>query len=177
LVACVVLLAFGCRTTHELGPIGDPGTLAAIEEVTAQADVYAHVEPLAGARDRPPPSAARAGGRVRGLAPDGIVVEPLGEPRAVVPFARVRSVSSYDHARGAWRGALFVGLPVFLLATVFTGFYAYGVSNCSDGCGGPSNPVPLVLGIGALAGLGGAIVGAGLGAVAGYEDRYVVAPQ
>jgi hypothetical protein len=171
LVAGVVVLTFGCRTTHQLGRASDPRTFAALEKVTTRAGVYAHVETLKGVAPRVP------GDPVRGLTRDGFIVAPVLAPDTLVPFARVRSVSTYDRGRGARDGALALGLPALVIGGVIGALIVNAHATCSDGCPGPRGITPTVFGLAGLVGVGGAVLGAGFGALAGHEDRYVIAPE
>ncbi len=165
-------MTFACSTTHDLGRASDPGTFVELEKVTARSDAYAHVEPLPGVPPRLP------GQLVRRLVRAGVVVGPTASAApGLVPFARVRSISTYDHLRGTRDGALALGLPALVVGGVL-GALLYNLgSNCSDGCGRRDDPVLLVGGLGGLFGLCGAVFGAGLGALAGHEDRYVITPE
>jgi hypothetical protein len=161
-------------TTHDLGHLGDPATLVALQRVTARPGTFARVEPLDGGRS--PPIAAP----VRAVTSDGLLVGYASGAQALAPLARVRSVSTYDRRRGARDGAVGLGLVTLVVAGTVAALLA-SRSN-TDGCGdcqarAEPNPALMFFGVGGLFGLAGAIVGGGLGALAGHEDRYVVAPR
>jgi hypothetical protein len=191
LVVGLVLAGFGCTTMHPLGRADDPATLAAVERATEGRETRARIEPLAGA------PAPNLGDPVRAVSRDGLLVvpdsspptlapasrkmlvAPAASPPTLVPLARVRSVSTYDHARGARQGAVTGGVPLAIIGGVLgTLLYQTWTPTCSDGCGDQRpNGAELTLGFAALFGAFGAVVGAGLGAIAGHEDRYVLAPE
>jgi MYXO-CTERM domain-containing protein len=170
-VVGLVAFTFGCSTTHALGRIADPGTVTELERLTARPGTYARIEPLPGAPRRSP------GDPVRALTRDGLVIAAFTAPPEVVPLARVRSVSTYDHLRGMRDGALALGIPGFIVGATLAEILINRKN--TDGCGdcqaepGPE-PVPTFFGLAGLFGLCGALLGAGLGALAGHEDRYVI---
>ena len=141
--------------------------------MTARSDVYAYarVETLPSARLHVP------GERVQTLTSDGVVVARAAQPSVLLPFASLRSLGTYDHLRGARDGALVLGLPALVIGGVFGALLNALRSNCSDGCGDRHDPVPLVFGMAGLFGLCGALLGGGVGALAGHEDRYLIAPE
>lgn len=173
LLVGLVAPTLACTTTHRLGRLGDTATLPALAAAAARPDALAHVETLPGVSPRSP------GDPVRALSRDGIVVAATSGPTVLVPFARVRSVSTYDHARGARDGALVLGLAAFAVGAA-AGLVLANHHN-TDGCGDcqaepPRDPALYFFGVGGALGLVGAVIGAGLGGLAGHEDRYVISP-
>jgi hypothetical protein len=172
LLPCVVAATFGCSTTHHLGRASEAATVAALTDAARQPGAYVQVDPLPGDRYGGPWS----GYRIRDVDDDGVWLASPGPPIVIVPFARVRSITTRDHAEGARVGALVGGIAGFvLLGTVGAYFARQDEIAARDGGGGPDSPAFVVV-VAALGGLVGGLIGAGLGGVAGYEDRYVVAP-
>jgi hypothetical protein len=170
----VIVASFGCTTTHALGRIGDPATLVALRQATAHPGAFARVEPLGGGR---PPA---VGAPVRALTGDGLLVGDASGAQTLAPLARVRSVSTYDRLRGARDGAVVLGVVTFVLVGTAAALLASRSS--TDGCGdcqshAEPSPALVFFGAGGLFGLAGALLGGGLGALGGHEDRYVVAPR
>ena len=111
--------------------------------------------------------------RVRDIDSAGVELDVPG-PLVVVPFERVRSVSTFDHGRGAQRGAAvgaITGLVVMGVLLLLAERQADIAAR--DGGGGGPQAGAVVLVIGAGTGIA-ALIGAGVGAIAGYEDRYVL---
>jgi hypothetical protein len=171
LVACL-LATVGCTTTHQLGRASDPATIAALEDAVVQPGAYVHVDPLPAAHSAPP------GYLVHSVREGGVELDAPG-PAAVVPFERLRYVSTYDRTHGARKGALIGGITGFVMTGVLTTLFVVAAENNlhSDGGTAPSQPVPLVIGASAIGGLVGSLFGAGVGAMIGHEDRYVVAGE
>jgi hypothetical protein len=168
LVTGAIVATFGCSTTHQLGRVADEGTVEALEDAALGPGATLHVEPLPGERA---PTLSRP---IRSLTTEGIVLDEPGPP-VVVPLARVRSVSTNDRARGARRGALGMGLVGLLVGAALSTYVVVKVEHAQeDGSATATRPVPFVLGVSAVSGLASALIGAGLGALAGSQDRYVV---
>lgn len=111
---------------------------------------------------------------VSAIGADGVqLVRAAGAP-AFLPADSVPSVSTFDPWRGARDGALALGLPLALAAVLVGTFTPVGHDQCVDGC-----PPVNVEGFKAGAAVGALLVvlGAGVGALAGHEDRYVFAPR
>jgi hypothetical protein len=173
LITVVAFAALGCRTTHDLGRASDPATYAELEKICAGSDVHAHVQMLPGT----PPGASAD--RVQKLTPDGLWTVPIAEPATLVPLSRVRWVSRYDHAHGARNGALIGGILALLVSgtIVGLGIYAGEKNLAADGGRALSDPKVLGPALALLGGVAGALVGAGIGGLVGYEDRYIIVPE
>jgi hypothetical protein len=160
-----------CTTTHTLGRLDDPAERARVEEIIAYRTTYAEVTPVLSRYPEPP--------RVVGITSAGLQLEPY--PRAtpvVVPGARVQYLVTYDHLRGARDGALALGIPTFVVGAL-AGLLLFETlsSSCTGGCrdSNSSDGLKVGLAVGGIAGFFAAAVGAGFGALAGHEDRYVPA--
>ena len=163
------VLLVGCTTTHTLGRIDAAGVRTQVDAIAASGDALARVRPLPGAR--PPPF----GERVTGVTPSGLVIEPTRGQPLLVAREQLTSLSRHDHARGAADGAiaggiagLVVGLTIGILQTV-------GGPRCSDNCDGPDSVVVGLYSGAVLSGIG-AMLGAGLGAAGGHEERFDISP-
>jgi len=168
-LAAGTLLAGGCSTTHMLGRIDDPGVRADVDAIAAKGDAYLHV--------RPPPGMRRllVGDRVTGIAPLGLVIEPARGQQLLVPREQVQSLSRYDHAHGARNGAIGGGLAGFAIGVTLGILVSNLRAECSDDCGHPDSG-PVIIEAGAILGAIGALLGGAFGALAGYEDRFEIAP-
>jgi hypothetical protein len=169
LFAAAALLV-GCTTTHALGRIDDPAVRAEVDGIAAHGHVLVHVRPPPGTR---PP---QIGDRVTGVIPQGLVIEPTRGQPLLVTREQVTSLSRYDHLRGARDGAIGAGVAGFVVGlTIGILLTNAGNAGCSDDCASMRKD-PVALGFGAGAVLGGiaAVLGAGLGALAGHEDRYEI---
>jgi len=167
--AFAVLAALGpaaCSTTHDLGRVGEPATMAQIEALAAEPGTTVAVTPLPGRHLLGPTYAVAASSA------NGLMVSVGGDPPRLVSYDRVRSLSRVDRLRGARDGALVVGVSSFVLGFVLGGAAA-SIPGC---CAQRSNPAIVGLEVGGVAALVGAVVGGGLGALAGHQDRYVLAP-
>lgn len=169
-LAAVALLA-GCTTTHALGRIDDPRVRADVDSVAADGAALVRVRqpPLT----RPPPF----GDRVTAVTPAGLVIEPTRGQPLLVPREQVASLSRFSHAGGARDGAIAGGLAGFatgvtLGALLTTAFH----SECSDGCGNDAGSAMVIPVAGAVLAALGVLLGAGLGALGGHEDRYEISP-
>jgi hypothetical protein len=159
------LATVACSTTHDLGPIGDPATMAQLDKLAAQPGTTAVVTPLSGRHLKPTLAVTAA-------TPTGLMVSVGGDPPTMLAYDRVNSVTHLDRLHGARNGALVGGLSFFGL-----GFLLGGASVSLPGCCSSSpSPAKVGLGVGAVSALIGAIVGGGLGALAGYRDHYVLTP-
>lgn len=160
----------GCTTTHALGRIDDPGVRAEVDAVAGKGDAFLHVWP--------PPGARRllVGDRVTGVVPLGLVVEPKGGSQLLVPREQVQSLSRYDHAHGARNGAIGGGLVGFAIGLTLGIMLSNLSTQCSDYCG-HSDTGPPIIEVAAVVGAIGALLGGGFGALAGHEDRFVLAPR
>jgi hypothetical protein len=172
LVVAAVITSYGCATTHQLGPATDGATLEELGRVVEQPGTVARVEPLPGAG----PSAPAL--PIESVGPEGVTLHTVARP-TVVPLAEVRSISTYSRGRGARDGALIAGIPTFVVTAVLTALLLSAIDRSieSDGGDTPSTQKQalVVLGVSTGVGLAGALVGAGVGALAGHEDRYIVA--
>jgi hypothetical protein len=164
LAGCLVVAPLGCGTTHQLGKVS-PTTVAVLRDAGKETSAYVQIQPL--------PSDRSVGHRVRDIGLDGVSLDVPGPP-IVVPFERVGFISTYDHARGAQRGAVIGGITGLVLTGVLVALLERQADIAArDGGGGGAPASGVVLLIGAGTGLG-ALIGAGFGAISGYEDRYVV---
>jgi hypothetical protein len=163
-----------CTTTARVGLAGDPGTARVIEELAAQPNAYARVA-------EPPPLvepiySVHAPSPIVGHAPGWLMLSKPGGP-VRVPLTQVRSVSTYDHARGALDGAVVLGAVGFVLG------FAGGALVISQSCNADAcdTPIPITwrLGrgarVGAVFGAVTAVLGAGVGAIQGHETRNEIA--
>lgn len=170
LVAITALFA-SCTTTHTLGRIDDPGTRAQLDALSAEGGEHVQLldDRIAG---RPPVSY-----RVAGVSASGLLVEPARGQSLVVPLSQVVSVSRTDRGRGALEGAFWGGILGFAAPLVLRTFLPSAFqSGCADDCSGEPGPTSTALHLGVVVGLLGAVIGGGLGAAFGHEDRIVVAP-
>jgi len=167
---CAGALLVGCTTTHTLGRIDDPGVRAEVDAVAASGDAVMHLRHPT--ETHPPPF----GDRVTAVTPLGLVIEPTrGQPQ-IIAREQVGSLSRYNHARGAKEGAIGGGIVTFFVAATLTLFLAAAFSSgCSDGCSHPDYGT-LAFEAGGIFGAMGALLGAGIGALAGHEDRYEISP-
>jgi hypothetical protein len=162
-------LLVGCTTTHTLGRIDDPGVRAEVDAVASSGDALMHLRHPTDTR--PPPF----GDRVTAVIPTGFVIEPTrGQPQ-LVAREQVGSLSRYNHARGAKDGAIGGGLVSFVAGATLVLVLASIPTGCSDGCQHP-NAGFLAFEVGAVVGVIGAVFGAGIGALAGHEDRFEISP-
>jgi hypothetical protein len=99
---------------------------------------------------------------------NGLMVSVVGDPPKLVSYDRVRSLSRVDRLHGARNGALVVGVSSFVLGFVLVSAAATIPTCCAQ------QPAPAIVGlkVGGVA----ALVGGALGALAGYRERYVLAP-
>jgi hypothetical protein len=164
LAGCLVVATLGCGTTHQLGKVS-PTTVAELKNASKETGAYVQIQPL--------PNDRSVGQRIRDIGLDGVSLDVPGPP-IVVPFERVGLITTCDHARGAERGAVIGGITGLVLMSVLVALVERQDDIAArDGGGGGPQASTVVLGFGAGMGLG-ALVGAGFGAIAGYEDRYVV---
>lgn len=164
-------LLVGCTTTHTLGRIDEPGVRAEVDTVAASGDAVMHMRHAT--ETHPPPF----GDRVTAVTPAGLVIEPTrGQPQ-LVAREQVASLSRYNHARGAKDGAIGTGLVSFFAAATLVLLLASIPTPCSDNCGS-QDPGAGILAFkaGAIFGVIGAVLGAGIGALGGHEDRYEISP-
>jgi purine-cytosine permease-like protein len=86
----------------------------------------------------------------------------------------VASISTYPRARGARDGAIAGGLVGFTVGFTF-GILLGALTSTSEG---GERPDPAIVGLKVGGGLGAivALLGAGLGALAGHEERFDLAP-
>jgi hypothetical protein len=167
--AFTVLAALGpaaCSTTHDLGRVGEPATMAQIEALAAEPGTTVVVTPLPGRHPLRPTYAVAASSA------DGLMVSVGGDPPKLMSYERVQSLSRIDHLHGARNGALVIGVSSFVLGFLL-GSAVETIPAC---CTQQPNPAIVGLKVGGVAALIGAAVGGALGALAGYEDRYVLAP-
>jgi hypothetical protein len=164
-------LLVGCTTTHTLGRIDDPGVRAEVDAVAASGDAIMHLRHPT--ETHPPPF----GDRVTAVTPPGFVIEPTrGQPQ-LVAREQVGSLSRYNHARGAKDGAIGGGLVTFFASATLILLLAAIPTGCSDNCGGHNrNAGFIAFEAGAIFGVIGAVLGAGLGALGGHEDRFEISP-
>jgi hypothetical protein len=165
-----------CSATHTLGPV-DPGTVAQLDALAARSGTTVEVVPLPG-----PPELTPSYGVTVATA-EGLKVSTGDGPPQLISYDRVRSLSTFDRLHGARNGALGGGLLSFGLGFIFGKEFDRGplcdkASTTSTGGGCPPRPNTTLQGlkIGGVAALIGAAVGGSLGALAGYEDRYVLQP-
>jgi hypothetical protein len=154
---------------HPLGRLDDPAERARVQDIIAHETTYAEVTPGVIQYNGLP--------RVVGITSAGLQVQPY--PRAtpvVVRGAQLRYISTYDHLRGARDGALAAGIPTFVVGGLL-GLLIFKAASttCIDGCpqSNSGDGLTVALAIGGVAGLVAAAFGAGFGAIAGHEDRYV----
>ena len=163
-----------CSATHALGPSVDPGTVAQLDALAARPGTTVEVVPLPG-----PPELTPSYGVTVATA-EGLKVSTGDGPPQLISYDRVRSLSTVDRLHGARNGALGVGLLSFGLGFIFGREFDPGPlcdkPSTGGGCPPPPNTTVQGLKIGGVAALIGAAVGGALGALAGYEDRYVLAP-
>jgi hypothetical protein len=162
-----------CSATHTLGPVVDPGTVAQLDALAVRPGTTVEVVPLPG-----PPELTPSDGVTVATA-EGLKVSTGKGPPQLISYDRVRSLSTVDRLHGARNGALGVGLLSFGLGFIFGKEFDRGpVCMASLGGGCPPQPDTTVNGfkIGGVAALIGAAVGGALGALAGYEDRYLLTP-
>ncbi len=166
LVAVALAGLAGCSTTHDLGRVGDPATMAQIETLASDHGTTVAVTPLS-ARRGPQPRY-----EVTAAAADGLMVSVGGAPPKLFGYDRVESLSRRDRLHGARNGAVVGGLSSFALGFLL-GSAIRAVPAC---CETAPSPAKVGLEVGGVFALAGVAVGAGLGALAGYHDRYVLAP-
>ena len=171
-VLTVISLA-ACSTTHDLGRLGDPETMARVDALAARPGTVAEVIPLPGQRPLPGPRQLSPSHPVTAAAPGGLMVSIGGAPPELLTYGQIRSLSTVDRWHGARNGALIMGVPS-LVAGLFLGWALAGAANCSDQCTPSADPTVVSLKVGGLFALIGAAVGGAFGALAGYQDRYVV---
>jgi hypothetical protein len=167
--AFAVLAALGpaaCSTTHDLGRVGEPATMAQIDALAAEPGTTVVVTPLPGGHRLRPTYAVAASSA------DGLMVSVGGDPPKLMSYDRVRSLSRIDSWHGARNGALVGGGGSFVLGFLL-GSAVETIPAC---CEQKPNPAIVGLEVGGVAALIGAAVGGALGALAGYEDRYVLTP-
>ncbi len=167
--AFALLAALGaaaCSTTHDLGRLGEPATMAQIEALAAEPGTTVVVTPLPGRHQLRPTYAVAASNA------NGLMVSVGGDPPKLVSYDRVQSLSRVDRLHGARNGALGVGVSSFVLGFLL-GSAAEAILAC---CAQPPDPAIVALKVAGVAALVGAAVGAALGGLAGYRDRYVLAP-
>jgi hypothetical protein len=167
--ALAVLAALGpaaCSTTHDLGRVGEPETMAQIEALAAEPGTTVVVTPLPGRHQLRPTYAVAASNT------NGLMVSVGGAPPKLVSYDRVQSLSRVDRLHGARNGALVVGVSSFVLGFLL-GSAAEAIPAC---CAQQPDPATVGLKVGGVAALAGAAVGGALGALAGYRYRYVLAP-
>jgi hypothetical protein len=166
-IAATFVATLGCRTTHQLGKVS-PATVQVLRDAGEERGAaYVQIEPL------PVERSAGVSQRIRGIDVQGVSLEVSGPP-VVVPFVHVGFISTYDHARGAQRGAVIGGLTGLVLISAVTLYFEHVADIAArDGGGGGPQASAVVLGIAGGTAVG-ALVGAGIGAAAGYEDRYLV---
>ena len=156
-----------CSTTHDLGRVGDPGTMARIDTLAARPGTTAEVVPLPGPRQLSPSYAVTA------AAPGGLMVSVGGDPPKLVSYSQVQSLGTVDRLRGARNGALLAVAPSFV-AGFFLGSALAGTPKCGAGCTAADDSRTAGLKVGALGALVGAAVGGVIGALVGCRDRYVI---
>jgi len=162
------VLPVGCTTTHLLGRIDDPGVREQIDAIAADGDAILHV------REPPRPRPPSFGERVKGVTPDGLIVEPTRGQPLLIPRERVRSLSRYYHARGAGDGAIGGGLAGLIIGVTLGTLLTISRPGCSDGCSQGPDTVPIAALGGLILGGIGAVLGAGLGAAGGHEERFEI---
>jgi hypothetical protein len=166
LAVLVAVGATGCSTTHDLGRLGDPATMAQIDELANQPGTTARVTPLPGRHPLEPKYT------VTSATPNGLMVSIGGAPPTALSYDRVQSLTHLDRLHGARNGALGIGIPSFVLGFL-VGTAATALPGC---CAAPGNPMISGLKVGGASGLIGAALGGALGALMGYRDRYVLSP-
>jgi hypothetical protein len=166
-LALAALLS-GCTTTHTLGRLGDPGVREEVDAVAARGDATLQVRPPPGVR------MPRFGYSVTGVLPNALVIESRRGQSVLVPREQVASISTYPRARGARDGAIAGGLVGFTVGFTF-GILLGALTSTSEG---GERPDPAIVGLKVGGGLGAivALLGAGLGALAGHEERFDLAP-
>jgi len=162
----MLIASVGCTTTHVLGRFDDPGTQAALHEATANRSTFALVTAIPRTKQSP------QGYPVTAITAEGVRLQLGPGPSTLVQPAALQFVRTYDHLRGARDGALALGIPAFVVGVTLGALFGQG-GGCADQCPPPPDPFWGPVRAGALLGLVGAIVGAGLGALAGHEERYV----
>ncbi len=162
-------LLVGCTTTHTLGRIDSDGVRTQVDAIAASGDAIVRVRPLPG--ERPPPF----GERVTSVTPPGFIIEPTRGQPLLVAREQLTSLSRNDHARGAADGAIAGGIAGFLVGVTIGILQTVGGPRCSDYCPGPDS---VVVGLysGALLSAIGAVLGAGIGAAGGHEERFELSP-
>jgi hypothetical protein len=140
--------------------------MAQIEALAEEPGTTVAVTPLPGRHQLRPTYAVAASSA------NGLMVSVGGDPPKLVSYDRVRSLSHVDHLHGARNGALVIGGSSFVLGFLL-GSAAETIPAC---CAQRPNPAIVGLEVGGVAALIGAAVGGALGALAGYRDRYVLAP-
>src|SRR5437899_26854 len=105
LAGWLVVATLGCGTTHQLGKVS-PVTIAVLKNAGKETGAYVQIQPL--------PAERSVGHRIRDIGVYGVLLDVPGPP-IVVPFERVGSITSYDHARGAQRGAVIGGITGLVL--------------------------------------------------------------
>jgi hypothetical protein len=167
LFAAIALAA--CSTTHDLGRIGDPRTLARIDALAVRPGTTAEVVPIPGPGQLVPSYAVTA------AAPDGLMVSIGGDPPKLISYSQVQSLGTVNRLRGARNGALLAVAPSFV-AGFFLGSELAGGPKCGAGCTAADDSRTAGLKVGALGALVGAAVGGVIGALVGCRDRYVIEP-
>jgi hypothetical protein len=172
-VACAGLL--GCTTTTRLTPVAGSTTEQAVANLAARPGSHARLTTAA-----PPlqPIANDAAGPypVVGHGPGWLTLtDHLTSVQ--VPLVQVHSVSTYDHGRGAIDGALGAGAVGIVLG--FAAGYALGSTRTCPADAPCQGSDPAISGLkgAAVFGLITAALGAAVGAVAGHETRYEIAPS
>ncbi|HVV49559.1 MAG TPA: hypothetical protein VHO06_07865 [Polyangia bacterium] len=155
-----------CSTTHDLGPAADPATMSRIEALASEPGTTASVTPLPGRHGLHPTYAVTA------ATANGLMVSVGGDPPALLSYDRVRSLNRRDRLHGARNGGLAVAAVAFAVGFI-VGAGATAFPAC---CAPPPSPARIGLEVGGVSALVGAVVGGAFGALAGYQDRYVLAP-
>src|SRR5579871_3872512 len=94
LVAVALAGLAGCSTTHDLGRVGDPATMAQIETLASDHGTTVAVTPLS-ARRGPQPRY-----EVTAAAADGLMVSVGGAPPKLFGYDRVESLRSEERRVG-----------------------------------------------------------------------------
>jgi hypothetical protein len=167
--AFAVLATLGpaaCSTTHDLGRVGEPETMAQIDALAAEPGTTVALTPLPGRHQLRPTYALAASSA------NGLMVSVGGDPPKLVSYDRVQSLGRVDRLHGARNGALLVGVSSFVVGFVLGSFFEAIPACCEP------QPDPAIVGlkVGGVAALVGAAVGGALGALAGYRDSYVLTP-
>jgi hypothetical protein len=153
-------------TPHRLGSLSDPATEHQIDQLATQHDTFAELEKPVAALD------PRLGSyRVFGSEP-GRLMLANGERDAPVPvpLVDVVSIRKFDHAGGAYHGAVRAGAGGFFGGLVVGTVFAL-IPTPADRSA-ERNPASLGLEVGLVTGLVGGAIGAALGGLIGHEDRY-----